>query len=266
MIGLSTRKYPAVGRCIYCAATEFSAGTGEPPHDEHIIPLGLCGDMVLPQASCEKCAKKINIFEQGLMRGPWEPFRRKIRVPSRGKKRKSEFRLYVSDRDWVSIDAADAPAELFMHVLSPLNISSPSEVVGNVHFRHPDNNYRRLWEKYGIEAGSPGPHNLWYVCRLLAKIAHCLAVCAVGLDNFEPVLVKHILNDANLGPDKGLPDLLKFVGGTNFQYDKIGQLTYEVYLSECDELDGKGVPLIATIRLFGDLGMPAYDVLAGFAK
>ena len=46
--------YDPVGRCIYCgagAAGDIDLG------DEHIIPLSLAGQLILPAASCHKCER-----------------------------------------------------------------------------------------------------------------------------------------------------------------------------------------------------------------
>ncbi|WP_352916466.1 HNH endonuclease [Mesorhizobium sp. M1143] len=53
-----------VGRCIYCDR--------EPPQirltEEHIIPKGLGGNLILPGSSCERCAAITGRFEQRLLR------------------------------------------------------------------------------------------------------------------------------------------------------------------------------------------------------
>ena len=51
--------YPAVGRCIYCGATEPPLGARRFT-DEHIIPLALGGNLILQEASCTDCAAIIN--------------------------------------------------------------------------------------------------------------------------------------------------------------------------------------------------------------
>ncbi len=51
-VGVPTKIYQPVGRCIFCGSEK---GTMD---DEHIIPFFLGGRLVLPNASCKDCAKK----------------------------------------------------------------------------------------------------------------------------------------------------------------------------------------------------------------
>ena len=55
--------YAPVGRCIYCGATEHSPGRAK-LGDEHIVPEGLGGMMILPEASCGRCEGMTSSIEQ----------------------------------------------------------------------------------------------------------------------------------------------------------------------------------------------------------
>jgi len=61
--------FEAAGHCIYC-------GTKQGPlSDEHIVPFGLGGTLVLPKASCKACATETAKLEQVIQRmmlGPSE--------------------------------------------------------------------------------------------------------------------------------------------------------------------------------------------------
>ena len=76
-----TVNYAAVGRCIYCGTT-FGRLT-----KEHIIPLGLNGNFVLPEASCDNCAKTTSDVERRVLRGFLERGRLALGLASRHKKR-----------------------------------------------------------------------------------------------------------------------------------------------------------------------------------
>jgi hypothetical protein len=52
-----------IGFCIYCGNPFFSTRSTGRPTDEHIIPQGLGGSLVLEDASCADCANIINKFE-----------------------------------------------------------------------------------------------------------------------------------------------------------------------------------------------------------
>lgn len=56
-----TRAAP-VGACIYCGATDNLS-------DEHVVPFALGGNLVLPDASCPRCAKITSRFERRVLRG-----------------------------------------------------------------------------------------------------------------------------------------------------------------------------------------------------
>jgi len=56
-------RYPPVGKCIYCGATKSL-------QKEHILPFGLSGSAILPQSTCNQCAKITGQFEQKVLRGP----------------------------------------------------------------------------------------------------------------------------------------------------------------------------------------------------
>ena len=72
----TVRVAPA-GMCIYCGATE-SALT-----DEHIIPKGLGGTLVLPKASCGACARLTSQFEMRVLRGFLDRGRQAIGIKGR---------------------------------------------------------------------------------------------------------------------------------------------------------------------------------------
>jgi len=58
--------------------------------DEHIIPFGLGGRMVLPKATCPECAKKTSSFEHTCLRTMYGPLRLLYDLPSRRKKNRPE--------------------------------------------------------------------------------------------------------------------------------------------------------------------------------
>jgi hypothetical protein len=75
--GPSGRAYAPVRACIYCGAT---AG---PFSDEHIIPLSLGGNLVLPESSCHPCAKITGRFEMDVARFNFAGFRSRLSFPTR---------------------------------------------------------------------------------------------------------------------------------------------------------------------------------------
>lgn len=69
--------YPPVGLCIYCGSTNGALSK------EHIIAYGLGGNLILPKASCESCAKITRDVEQFCLRPMLGPFRIRLNLPTR---------------------------------------------------------------------------------------------------------------------------------------------------------------------------------------
>lgn len=65
--------------CIYC--NEYS----EKLTDEHIIPLGLGGSLILKKCSCYNCNSITSRFENFILRGHWLATRKRLNMGSRRK-------------------------------------------------------------------------------------------------------------------------------------------------------------------------------------
>jgi hypothetical protein len=74
-IHTTTRADP-VGICIYC-------GSEEGLSDEHVVPFGLGGRLVLPKATCAQCAAVTSAFEHKVLRGFMRDARTVGRFPTR---------------------------------------------------------------------------------------------------------------------------------------------------------------------------------------
>jgi hypothetical protein len=81
------QKYPELKCCLYCSAMEYKPGSGRRLSDEHIVPEGLGGTLILPEASCADCAKITGNIEGSILRTLlWAP-RRQLGVRSKKRKR-----------------------------------------------------------------------------------------------------------------------------------------------------------------------------------
>gem|GEM_PF-1646012 len=76
------KSYRPVGRCIYCGSPEWSAGQVRKLGDEHIIPEGLGGKLLLPEASCKDCEGLTSKFELEWLRSAFYT----VRVQKRARK------------------------------------------------------------------------------------------------------------------------------------------------------------------------------------
>jgi HNH endonuclease len=92
---IQSRKYPPIGRCIYCG----SDGGPDGLSDEHIIPYSLGGHAELREASCRGCGTITSQLELYLGRTIFHEFRSHVRAPSRKKTLPSTLSANVSVGD-----------------------------------------------------------------------------------------------------------------------------------------------------------------------
>ena len=69
-------QFKPYGSCIYCGATGALSR-------EHIFPFALGGTLVLPAASCPRCASITSKFEREVLRGPMWAVRAHLQLQSR---------------------------------------------------------------------------------------------------------------------------------------------------------------------------------------
>ena len=192
----TVKPYPPVERCIYCGATEFSPGSGRKLSEEHIVPEGLGAALILPEASCERCAKATGKIEASVLRTLlWTP-RRHLRI--RGKKRKRNESTYpvtaiVNGKDvmfYLSLD--QHPAMLFLLVFNApgILVGRPVErsgVQGAWIQELRRDSLNQMPERGFPQFASPVMDAARF-CQMLAKIAHGFAVAELGWDGFEWLL------------------------------------------------------------------------------
>ncbi len=78
-----THRFKPVGACIYCGATQGRLT------EEHIVPKGLGGTLVLPDSSCDPCAKLTSQFEMKVLRGFLDRGRQSLGIKGRKSHRRS---------------------------------------------------------------------------------------------------------------------------------------------------------------------------------
>lgn len=207
-------KFPAAQKCIYCGALKYSDAR-EKLGDEHIVPAGLGGIWLLPEASCQKCERKTGRIEQKVLRGGLRA-PRIIRGIGRLKQVPESFPLYNVEMDDGSFhDKIDVMLEgiITMPVLPefwPPEILSRTNNntlyrklwVGKCHGNNNDNKFVDI--RKGIKNSMQRGIVLQYFYQMLAKIGHAAAVAQFG-DNVTPLLVHYILGDPTNNP--------MFIGG-----------------------------------------------------
>ena len=112
-------RYDGVGYCIYCGMF------GSPDNkltEEHVIPSGLAGTLVLPEASCERCNKLTTFFEERCLRGNLNPFRSVYGARGKRRKKKRPTALPVSFNDGAvseDVSLSEYPVFVAMPKLDP---------------------------------------------------------------------------------------------------------------------------------------------------
>ncbi len=257
-----SKRYPPVGRCIYCG------NSGGPLTDEHIVPLGLGGNLVLPKASCKACQDITRDIEGVCLGKMLGPFRVRVDTPSRRrKKRPKELTtsvLYL-DRSIRHEKAAvgDAPISLTLPIFEPPDILRNLPPVTG--FRGLKGwsfvsgwDFKDQWHRRGSQGLLAGQFQPALFCRMLAKIGHAFAVADQGLESFIPLLPKVIRGDGDaisylVGGDSDIPAPELGEPGAR----PLINLHLHVYTNNGRQF------LVVSIRLFPTLETPKYHTVVG---
>jgi len=251
------RAYQPVNICIYCGATDSLT-------DEHIIPHGLGGGLLLPKSSCAECSKETHAFEGRYMGGINRISRRLLNLPQKNAKAKNKKRggpeTFSVELDGVvvKVEAGELPGTLLMFTFDPpgilLNQGTDDNFYGRIVLaKLPgyDEAFNKLMvtqRKRSLTISTA--ENADDTGRLLAKIAHSYAAAELGLGSFEPFLIPAILNQPPL-------NLKRFVGGLGQ-----GSILDELHAINISN-DWDPHLVVVQIQLFTNWGGPKYLVVAG---
>jgi hypothetical protein len=259
----STVTFPPVGTCIYCGTKD-----GEMT-DEHIVPFGLGGNVILPKASCRNCAKRTGQMEQTIQRMILGPFRVRFGLPTRRKKeRPAELELQITKGG--KITKRNVPISAFPLVYHTIRLPRPRILDGLPPTDKLDcesvvivseADQKRYAGRHG-EGFSPGQFEPIIFYRFLAKIAHSFAVSRLGFGQFRP-----FLRDIVLGkPDVPINSLFQLIGGgadVPIQTDSNPELRQgHILQNHSHKATGVDYALVS-IRLFSFLGTPTYYAVVG---
>jgi len=221
-----TTNLTPVNCCIYCAVAKEDSDLT----DEHILPDGLGGDLVLPKASCKDCASKTSRAELHFLREVLRYVRGVAGVRSR--KRKSarpEVAVKMGDATAVEEQLAVDETAPFM-LIFPITHALPTRLGGPA--QPPDARLRlalfgddnwiekaRKW--IGGKGGFRFSNRLHagIMGQALAKIAHAYACAVLGPEGFTPFLASYILAKEpsldleNIGifPSEGIQDAMHYL-------------------------------------------------------
>jgi len=259
---LNRHVYDAVGYCIYCGASEDL-------RDEHIVPYGLGGNLILPKSSCGECAGITSKFERSVLRGSFWPARILRDIQSRRQHRKApkSYPLTIEKkrkRENIEVPLDQYPIILPFPLFSVPGYLNPEgyakgiklEGIALVSFGpRPEN----VLKKFGAERISIQPRRDKPVdfARMIAKIAFSMAV-AVGTfaemkDHHSPV-VPAILGKAN--------DIGRWVGTITDPTSSHEGHLHRVLIQRDEQ---KGL-LLGDVQLFSDSQTPRYGIILGKLK
>lgn len=254
--------YPPVNHCIYCGNTENKLT------DEHIVPFGLNGNLVLPNSSCTKCAKATSIVELRVLRGFLENGRRAIGITSRHKKHEKLSAVPVKFITGEIHSDGEMPIEGGFHTIHLPVFATPLVLGGKAKDNEPDGieitgidtlhigNAIETVQKYratGMEIQTKW--DIWSFIRMLAKIAYSYYVAEKGVF-----------------PLKESPVLPIAINQHNYAKQWIGCLedhpllkprSEALHLLDISELVGAdgSICSVVRIRLFSVFSSPTYSVV-----
>jgi hypothetical protein len=239
--------------CIYCGSIDCRLT------DEHIIPLSLNGDLILPKSSCESCANITKKFEQIVARNMYGHFRLKHNFKTRRKKERNSQIAAVFDMAGIDkpivLPASEVPTSFVALKLPPPGIFSDLELSDlNPEMKIEIKANTKEWDSFAKRFDArqiQGPEmNVFWgpFCQLLAKIAHSYAMAVLKGNYFQPYL-----NDLILGKSHYLSH---YVGGSSKDVPNAA-LWFDVVLGNGEWL------LCVGINLLGNGSLPSYQVVVG---
>lgn len=183
-----TVSYPAVGRCVYCGTSNGPLSKG------HILPRGLNGNFVLPEASCKACAKITSEVERRVLRGFLEHGRLALGLASRHKKRARPTSLPATlikaDESILEKELPIVDSLQVVHLpvfIPPLCLGGHSrgenpeslEIMAfdTLHIGDPSKSLR---DHSAVGIRFEDPMDVWAFVRMLGKIAHCYHIAEKG--------------------------------------------------------------------------------------
>lgn len=252
-----TVTYSPVGRCIYCGNDTVKLSR------EHIIPLGLGGNLTLPRASCEKCADVTKRFERTCLRTSMGHFRIRHDMPTRRKKGRPESLPYhivktPGQIETIILPAHHLPRVLVLMKLAPPTLLSgdtptPNFFKGDIWIWYEPDDLRLMENVYGAKQHIPGKLAISELVQMIAKIAYAHAISKMGFGAFKPLVLDAIFNRTNIPSH--------WVGG-GADAPAIDGIMHQLRLDDDFRLNSRRY-VVVDVRLFANLGAPTYSVFVG---
>lgn len=246
-----------VGHCIYCGARDGLS-------KEHIVPFGLSGTAVIPDASCTRCSTITGEFERKVLRGPMVEVRKYLKLQSRSKhKSASADTELVLIKDGnplvVSVPLDECPIILTFpmfavpHCLTGVEESGITlKGVASILFGRPPKEVLHRFGAQTIEIKDRSSEPVEFA-RMLAKIAYCFAFKQDLLNKLEG---QCLVLPAILGQSEDVGHWVGTIDGPIRTYPGI------LHRIEIHQDQEKGL-LIGEVQLFAHSQTPSYGIVLG---
>lgn len=251
----STSNFNPLNRCVYCRSEHDL-------RDEHIVPLCLGGEWILPKSSCNSCEKITSAFEGKCASTLYPGLRLRYNLPTRRPKKRPKF---------IGIEYTSGDSNQIVQVPAlGVQTGFTSYAFKEVGCLNNPPTINAGWED-AILIGIPLPNhigdsinipnesfritvqgNFQLAAILHAKIAHVAAVAQLGMDSFTQWLPDFIL-----GKNVDLPLVVGSSTLDRTAYPSNHQLAISI-----EENSGCKL-VIAHIRLFSWLGGHHVKVVVG---
>lgn len=252
-----TYRFTPVGECIYCGANEELT-------DEHIIPLALGGNLVLPDASCKDCAKVTSRFERRVLRGFMYGARVAGDFPSRRKKKRPHTlpTKLISHENKImehDIPTVEAPGLLSLPIFKRASIFTNDPPARGVNITGAELlNFGKNVEETihshnakGIEFGTQVQATAF--AQLLAKIAYGYLVATKGLFSRNDTPLLRLISGKT-------DDHSSWVGSHDYELDiESKNPLHALQVAPCSNA-GKVQGFIVYVKLFANVGATGYEI------
>jgi hypothetical protein len=246
-----------IGECIYC-------GTRQPPLGrEHAVPYALNGSWTLLRASCDGCARITHKFERDTLRCLWPEVRNALAMQTRRPRERPSILPLVVVRDGQR-ESIQIPKDRYPVYLSTPLFPAPGVVCGRplrrgvfanldmLHLAGPS--FQEASAEYpGAEfVGMHSNFSPEDFARTVAKIAYCVAVCALGVGPFRSSPIRAVIlgQDNHIGHWVGCWERDEIIPAAGLHQARV----------LC-----AGTDIHVILRLFAQFGTPEYHIALGAA-
>lgn len=254
---LNHHRYEPIGHCIYCGSTNNLS-------DEHIVPYGLGGNLILPLSSCKNCSNITSKFELAVLRGSMQPARVYCEIQSRNKHESApnKYSLVVernNEIETIEVPLNDYPILVTFPIFSvPGYLKDDKRTKGilldgsaTISFgTHPEDVIKKFnATRLVIKPAGDKPTDF---ARMIAKIAFSMAVAtgAFGcIDYSKSFVLPAILGESD--------DIGHWVGTITEPIRSAKYHTNRVIIYPDEE---KGL-LIGDVQIFSNSETPRYGVI-----